>query len=1634
MKKKKYFKRLIALLLVVAMVSQYSFDISAATTAVTSSTEAASEVTTEDKKDTATTTEEKKEASSTTEEKKEEQKTEEPKEEEPDAQKKSSEEKPAEEATTEAKKEETTEQKEEEKTEVKEETSTEQESAKEVEETAGEVPAEATTEQKEEYPAFTATVTEKDVEVTVTAEAGVLPAGVTLSVKKLEQDGKEYKEAEKALSETEYDGMLAYDISFLDKDGNEIEPKGEVKVSMSLKADALSENVKDVTIQHLDETGEDIKVETVANEKVTKDGVDAEFTVDSFSTFTIVWKDGTIDSNTSETVQPTKNDIFTHTGYLYRSPHRYDPGNGSNYIPAIYTLTYKDANQNDQTVYGYCCDLVTSVEINTSYKRLNLEDAGYYSPDNAKKIRSILNEGFWNTRASSSELNTLAVKAGITDGSLTIAEALSATQNAIWFYANNGGAKNIYTCTKNVVEPGTIDLNLGNQYTNGAVDSKASSNISKVYDYLTGLKGTEAPQDSIVYTLTGVNATKTLKDEKKGLYDVQVNFNILGNINANNTKELSLTLTLDDGTNATAHVDKKDDGYTVTFTDVKFALGSSREVTLSLNGKQQLPDGVYFYMPNDRVNADGSVTPGREVAQSFVGFSQGGVIPIHASAKTKLTREVTVKKVWDDSNNQDGVRPNSVIVKLFENGKETGKTVTLSAENNWKATFEELNPLSTYTVAEVPVEKYIGVHVKENEDLFTIKNRHEPEKISISGSKTWEGDSEENRPESIKVFLYADGSKEPVKEQTVTASNNWKYEFKNLDKYKDGGQEIVYTISEEPVPGYASTVSGYNITNTALSVKVNKVDGEGKPVVGAKLVIKDENGKVITNEDGKPKYSYTTDGKEIHITQIPAGNYILSEVEAPEGYYRSEDVTFTVKDGSEKDAEGKPITVTIVTMTDEKIPEDGMITVSKVWDDSDNQDGIRPDSITVELYENGTDTAVDEAALSKENGWTATFKNLKPWMTYTVKEKTTVNGYTSTVTPTTVTPSENEAIITVTNKHEAEKTTVSGSKTWVDDTETDRPESITVSLYANGSFARKQTVTQADNWNWTFEGLDKYKDGKEIQYTISEDSLPGYVTTVNGLNLTNKKFTVKINKVDITGEQEVTGATLQVTDESGEVIDTWISDDKGAHDISKKLIAGGTYTLTEIKAPEGYRYSESIQFTVGTDGKVLVNNEEVENGIILMKDDVTHLTIKKIGTDGKPVVGAKLVIKDKDGNVIKTKAVSGKNDGTETNVDYRVYDATDTGEPYFITTGKPIQIDKLPAKDDEYILSEIEAPAGYKVAEDKSFPVSDKVNADNTVTMTDAKEETTQGKITVTKTMSVADKPIGIDDDVENVTFYVALFSDEAKTQRVSNVKALVFDKQHSTSTTVVFENLNLDTYYIGETDEYGNVIDDLEGDLFEPQYIDGDKVEITPNALEAQKLINNRFDELPDDYYYVGTLNITKKVLKGTKAWNTDNVYYAGIFTDPEYTQLLVDPIALRMNGESETTEKVQVSLGTDENATTTYYVTETDANGVPLENSADLAFTVSVDGSVVELSTADSQKTVTITNTYEEDEEEESDDDIDDREGYSYNDDDSDSETKTTKSSKTGDESRVGTYTLLLLCAGAIMILTFWKRKKRA
>ena len=496
-------------------------------------------------------------------------------------------------------------------------------------------------------------------------------------------------------------------------------------------------------------------------------------------------------------------------------------------------------------------------------------------------------------------------------------------------------------------------------------------------------------------------------------------------------------------------------------------------------------------------------------------------------------------KTWDDASNQDGKRPDSITVRLFADGTEvTSKEVT--ANDNWSWSFTDLDKYNSgaeivYTISEDAVTDYITVV-----DGYNITNTHTPEKISISGSKTWDdADNQDGkRPSSITVRLFADGTE--VTSKTVTANDNWSWSFENLDKYKDG-TEIVYTISEDAVTDYITVVDGYNITNTHTPEKIS--------ISGSKTW--DDNG----DQDGKRPSSITVrllaDGRVVSHKKITEKDNWSWNFEDLPVYEKGEKITYTIKEDSVENYETKLDGYNIINTHKTKTTS---VSGTKTWNDNNNQDGVRPDSITVELLKtvDGTTTSMGDNYKRILTGSTVDYSwsDLPVYeagkeITYTVKEVGEENGKIAGKNGKEYTVEYDSNGMNITNSYEPEKTEVSGTKTWVDydNKYNSRPESITINLLADGRVVSHKKITEKDNWSWNFEDLPVYKNGQKITYTISEDTVSGYKSKVTGYNVTNTyteapKGTITMNwDIQSTTESPIPVDVVFVLDTSWSMID-----------------------------------------------------------------------------------------------------------------------------------------------------------------------------------------------------------------------------------------------------------------------------------------------------------------------------------------------------------------------------------------------------------------------------------------------------------------------------------------------------------------
>ena len=271
------------------------------------------------------------------------------------------------------------------------------------------------------------------------------------------------------------------------------------------------------------------------------------------------------------------------------------------------------------------------------------------------------------------------------------------------------------------------------------------------------------------------------------------------------------------------------------------------------------------------------------------------------------------------------------------------------------------------------------------------------------------------------------------------------------------------------------------------------------------------------------------------------------------------------------------------------------ITGTKTWRVPEGTE--LPESITVILNRNGS--PVDTKKVTADDDWSYEFTELPMYdedgvaYTYEVDEEP-LAGYNKEV-------DGYDLINTITGT-----TSVSGTKTWRAPEGTELPESITVILNRNGSPVARKKVTADDDWSYEFTELPAYsEDGlTAYTYTVDEEPVEGYITTVSGTDLINTITSVKISKVDIANGEELEGATIQLIDkETGEVVEEWTSTNK-AHEVTG-LTTGKTYILRETVAPEGYSITSDTTFELKEDGSIDTEKTTTtvsEEGVLLVED------------------------------------------------------------------------------------------------------------------------------------------------------------------------------------------------------------------------------------------------------------------------------------------------------------------------------------------------------------------------------------------------------------------------------------------------
>lgn len=596
---------------------------------------------------------------------------------------------------------------------------------------------------------------------------------------------------------------------------------------------------------------------------------------------------------------------------------------------------------------------------------------------------------------------------------------------------------------------------------------------------------------------------------------------------------------------------------------------SEEEITLGDNGWQHIFNNLPRFVENGE-NKGAEITytvTETPVAGYETDIKTEGNVTTITNLRENALKDIVVTKVWADDSNRDRVRPDSITIQLKRDGENFRDPVTLTSENatsddanTWTYTFSNLevygnvNAETTevtpyvFTVEEVTIPNGYGKEASddnmsgEGDATVTITNTHDIETVDFAVEKVW-NDFDNNdgvRPRSIEVVLKA--GENVYNTVTLNSNNRWQHTWKGIPKNADG-EPINYTVEELTLPtGYTSETQYSNITNGKKAtitntynnkeqkqVKITKVwdneeENHSERPTSVTVDVKRGN-DVVTTVTLKADEDWT---KTISLDKLYMGNeavYTVEETNVKSGYTPSYPTATVNNDG---------ILEYTIKNTYNVIKKSFIVT--KSWNDANNQDGIRPTSIMVQLFKNHVAEGAPVEVKAIDN-WTYTWANLETSRdgnanVYTVKE-VVPTGYTSSASEEV--PFNEAGNVTITNTHTSSKFSPTVKFVWddVNDAEKIRPESMQVTIKGTvketvdgeevDKIVENRTIT-VSNSTWTdgWNNLPEFYNGQKIFYTVEQSGLPEAYTYV-GTDTTSTEATFVItNKYVPTVDKKIT--------------------------------------------------------------------------------------------------------------------------------------------------------------------------------------------------------------------------------------------------------------------------------------------------------------------------------------------------------------------------------------------------------------------------------------------------------------------------------------------------------------------------------
>lgn len=393
-----------------------------------------------------------------------------------------------------------------------------------------------------------------------------------------------------------------------------------------------------------------------------------------------------------------------------------------------------------------------------------------------------------------------------------------------------------------------------------------------------------------------------------------------------------------------------------------------------------------------------------------------------------------------------------------------------------------------------------------------------------------------------------------------------------IDDYDERGYEI--EIATPYIKGEDATKIKHKVENyvPVFAIELFKTGTNNVALPGAEFALYDSEDvgaialqTAITDSEGKILFEDLNN----------AGTYYVQEIKSPKEYILDK-TRHKVTVGAKEQA---PVKIELTNKARE-----GKIEVSgeKIWKDANPSS--RPESIKISLTRQLKEvldvefTKTETVTPNEEGKWVYTFGELDQFdeygveYEYIVKEEEVPAGYRSSVNGYDIT------------NLRVGSTSISGTKRWKDDTVDARPASITVNLLRNGQIVQSKKITKDDDWSYDFTNLSMYdSNGKYYSYRISEEKVPGYVSTVQGndiINTRSEKTAIEITKswLDDNAADRPTSIEVEVyrNDEFFDTVtltaaDAWAYEMTDLEGFDEE---GQTYTYTiEEEAVDGYEAS-----------------------------------------------------------------------------------------------------------------------------------------------------------------------------------------------------------------------------------------------------------------------------------------------------------------------------------------------------------------------------------------------------------------------------------------------------------------------------